>query len=126
MKTIKLSNSDEIAMVDDADFERVNKHTWRLKRGGANNKMLYVATTVRIGKKFKTILLHRFIMQPKDGFDVHHVRGNKLDNQQSELEIIDHFKHSNIYYGAEARAYAEHVEYHSEPEPEYDYDSIPF
>ena len=56
----------------------------------------------------------------------HHVKGNRLDNRREKLECIDHCVHALMFIGPEAKAYAEHVKFHQEPEPVYDYDSIPF
>ena len=104
---IPLTNSDKVVLIDAADDEQVSQYRWFLKH--ASNGRYYAARTVRLGKKFVTIWLHRFIMQPADGQDVHHLNGNKLDCRRSNLESIKHNAHGIEYYGAEARAADEYA-----------------
>lgn len=66
----------KFAIVEDDDFDRVNKYKWHLHpcgyaigRPGAKNK----------------ILLHRFIMDAQKGEDIDHINGNKLDNRRNNL-----------------------------------------
>lgn len=105
---IPLTNSDKVAIIDDADYERVSQHRWFLKHNGKGE--YYVARGIRQGKKIVCIYLHRFIMQPDDGFDVHHRNGNKLDCCRDNLECIEHTAHATMYYGAEAKAADEYAE----------------
>jgi len=109
MKTIPLTNSDKQAIVSDIDYERVMQYRWMLKHNGHGG--YYVARSVRRKKKIGTIHLHRFIMQPDDGYDVHHVNGNKLDCRRSKLECIEHALHSSIYKDPYALGWAEYMEY---------------
>lgn len=99
-KTIPLTNSDKIAIVSAEDYEQVSQHRWFLKK---SSNGWYVVRTVRLGKKFKTIRLHRFVMQAKDGYDIHHRNSDKLDCSRPNLEPIRHTAHANMYYGAEAK-----------------------
>ncbi len=77
MTTIPLSNGNGlVAIVDDEDFERVSRNTWRLTRTG------YVSTF--FSKKHK--LLHRTIMEITDrSIKIDHINGNKLDNRKENL-----------------------------------------
>lgn len=105
MRTIPLTNSDQTATVSDIDYERAMQYRWMLKHNGHGGH--YVARSVRRKSHVTTIHLHRFIMQPDDGYDVHHIHGDKLDCRRSELELIEHSLHSFMYYGAEAKAFNE-------------------
>ncbi len=67
------------AMVDAADFEWLNRHTWR-PAGGPTG---YAMATVD-GKR---TLMHRLIMNPPPGFVVDHFNGNKHDNRRSNLRV---------------------------------------
>jgi len=108
MKFIPLTNSDQQAIVSDIDYERVMQYRWMLKHNGHGG--YYVARSVRQKSNVATILLHRFIMQPDDGYDVHHKNGNKFDCSRSNLELIEHNLHAVAYVGAYARGWAAYME----------------
>lgn len=79
MITIKLSNVDEFAIVDD-DFpkEWLAKRWYKLKSG-------YPAFHwERRGKQF-IVLMHSIALPPKPGFYTDHINRNKLDNQTKNL-----------------------------------------
>lgn len=77
-----------VALVDDDDFERVNRFRWRLHpQGYAFRK------TTRGRGKHVTVLMHRFVMNAPDGMEVDHLHGNKLDNRKSELALITPLDH---------------------------------
>ena len=110
MKTIKLSNSESVVLVSDADFARVNKYKWFLKRAkgpaGSTEKYYYAARSVNMGNKpdgrqiTKTVWLHRFLKDEPEGLDVHHNNGDKLDCQQHNLEPISAVDHGSNFIGA--------------------------
>lgn len=81
---LNLTNTDKKAIIDDKHFGLVKLYTWRWKQCGANS--YYVATSIRVNKKWTTLYLHRLIMQPQPGMDVHHKNTNSLDNQEENLE----------------------------------------
>lgn len=81
---LPLSNTDKKAIIDDKNYDRVRKFKWFLKRVGSD--AYYVAASIRQNGKVKTIYLHRFIIQPKEGMDVHHKNTNTLDNQEENIE----------------------------------------
>lgn len=108
MKFIPLTNSDQQAIVSNIDYERVMQYRWMLKHNGHGG--YYAARSVRNKSKISTILLHRFIMQPDDGYDTHHKNGNKLDCSRGNLELIEHAHHASVYYGRYARGWAEYME----------------
>lgn len=79
MKKIKLRGKwgvGKFALIDDDDFERVSKKVWRLQKIG------YVSENHKTG-----ILMHRFILNAKEGEYVDHINHNKLDNQKRNIRI---------------------------------------
>jgi len=106
MKTIPLTNTDKQAIVSDIDYDRVMQYRWMLKHNGHGG--YYVARSVRRKRRIETVLLHRFIMIPDDGYDVHHRDGNKLDCSRGNLEPIEHSLHG--YKDSYAIGWANYVE----------------
>jgi len=69
------------ALVDDADYEALSRHMWRLhstgnyaERGGGSTK----------------VLMHREVICAKPGEYVDHINGNGLDNRRENLRICTH------------------------------------
>lgn len=106
MKTIILSNTDKVTIISDIDYERVSQYHWYLKSNGHGG--FYICRGVRRKSKVMAIYLHRFIMQPDDGYDIHHRDGDIFNNQRENLELIDHALHN--YKDPYARGWAEYVE----------------
>lgn len=81
MKTIKLKNGEE-ALVDDEDYEELNKYRWFCSNG-------YVVRGrySRETKKTSSVRIHRVIMNPPDYMDVDHINHNKLDNRKENLRV---------------------------------------
>jgi hypothetical protein len=97
-RAVSLSNSPELAFVDDEDYEWALQYTWRLKRSAYSE---YVCCTVREGRKFRTLRLHREIAKRRLGdlpvsVDVHHEGVSSLDNRWSVLEVADHQLHGGF------------------------------
>lgn len=91
MKEIKLTKGF-VALVDDEDYEKVNKIKWCYNGGYVKHN-----TTIRIEKhkyKTKTTLMHRLIMNPPDNMDIDHRNHNPLDNRKENLRICTH--HENM------------------------------
>lgn len=84
MKKIKLKSrqQDRDALVEDEDFELVNKHSWFYCNGYASS---YIGGYVN--SKKKQTKMHRMIMDAPWNKEVDHVNGNKLDNRRSNLRI---------------------------------------
>jgi HNH endonuclease/AP2 domain len=85
MKEIMLSQG-KIAIVDDCDFEIVNKYKWTYLQTGIYGEYAYRSAIVD-GKR-GPMLLHRFILGevPKD-MVIDHINGNGLDNRRENLRI---------------------------------------
>jgi len=74
--TIYLTRGKE-SIIDKEDYDRVNKYMWHTgNHGYASHK-----------NNSESLLLHRFIMSPKEGEYVDHINGNKLDNRKVNLRI---------------------------------------
>lgn len=76
-------SKDKTAIIDDEDFNRVNKFKWsyhsrlhlEYARGRVNGKMTY---------------LHRLIMNFPTKMEIDHINGNGLDNRKCNLRIVTH------------------------------------
>lgn len=79
MKQIKLTQG-QVALVDDADFERLKKYKWYAVKDGNT----YYAKTCNNGKHIK---MHRFILNPLPKFECDHINHNGLDNRRCNLRI---------------------------------------
>jgi hypothetical protein len=80
MKQIKVQT--KIALVDDEDFEELNKYKWFLNNTG------YAMHQFWKNNKPKHILMHRYILkQFNKGFITDHIDRNPLNNQKSNLRI---------------------------------------
>lgn len=81
MKEIKLNNSDKVALVDDEDFDLVNRHHWHLNI--RESGIEYAANSV--------ITMHRMIIGSPNFDDLYkkltidHKDRNALNNQKSNL-----------------------------------------
>ena len=82
MKKIKLSKnrySDiKYVLVDDQDFNFLDRFKWSLEQTGGKNGGYYVRTHIS---------MHRLILNPKDNELVDHKNRNSLDNRRSNLRI---------------------------------------
>jgi hypothetical protein len=80
MKKIKLTNGGH-AIVDDEDFDFLNKITWTRTKNG------YAARTIWKDGKDGKLLMHRVIMNTPKGKDTDHINMKKLDNRKQNLRI---------------------------------------
>jgi hypothetical protein len=80
MKKISLSKNNDFALVDESDFEWLNRDKWHLDEG-------YAVRTCYAGRKCK-VYMHRAIMGAfKPGIQVDHINQNKLDNRRCNLRF---------------------------------------
>lgn len=92
MKIVTLA-SGYIALVDDDDFEWINKKKWRVKKP-QDNRTVYSMASIYIGdSRCKSVYMHREIMakhfgaKSLDGMTIDHIDGNGLNNQKTNLRI---------------------------------------
>lgn len=81
MKRIALSGDlgrGKFALVDDDDYERINKHRWCLSDGYAMRK-------ITVNGKSVSERMHRVINNTPEGFSTDHVNTNRLDNRKENL-----------------------------------------
>lgn len=83
MKKIQLTKN-QYTVIDEEDFEKVSQYNWYFQSFG------YAARKVGGFKKQKTVLLHRFIMDAKQGEEIDHINGDKLDNRKENLRFCTH------------------------------------
>ena len=82
MKTINLTQG-KVALVDDEDFEELNKYKWFAFKNGNTFYALRSAKT--INKKRKVIYMHRVLANTPDGMNTDHKDRDGLNNQKSNL-----------------------------------------
>lgn len=83
MKEIKIVNKKHtniITLVDDKDYENLNQYNWIMRCG-------YVARVFYSGKKQRTLLMHRIIMNAGEKELIDHVNQNPLDNRKKNLRF---------------------------------------
>lgn len=68
------------ALVDDEDYERLSKYTWRLHSKG------YATRSSSTNGKETRLMMHREILETGE-FQVDHIDRNKLNNQKDNLRI---------------------------------------
>jgi len=89
VKEIALTRG-QVALVDDEDFERVNKYKWCAVWD--SGRRIYTARRAkrvreRENGKQGCIYLHRFVMDAPNGEDVDHRDHDPLNDQKSNLRI---------------------------------------
>jgi hypothetical protein len=108
MKEIKLADG-KIALVDDEDYEYLNKSKWFTMKGYNT----YYAVKTR-----KAIRMHRIILAVNDKM-VDHIDGNGLNNQKSNLRICNHSqnlqnsrrsKTKGVYYTGNVSGYRSRIQ----------------
>lgn len=80
------------AIVSDQDYELVSLFKWQAQ---VTNNGVYVRRKMlraegRPSGVFKSVFLHRFIMNAPDGMEVDHINGNPLDNRRENLRLCIH------------------------------------
>ena len=89
MKEIPLSQG-KIAIVDDDDFEKLNKHKWYALTDGRGHTHYVIRNSPRSSRHRNSIKMHRVIMNPPKGKEIDHINGNALDNRKENLRIVTH------------------------------------
>lgn len=77
MREIHLTKG-QIALIDDEDFDRVSAHKWHAYKSESS---WYASARI----DGKSVSLHSFIFQPKDGFVIDHRSGDGLNNCRANL-----------------------------------------
>jgi len=85
MKNIPLSQG-KFALVDDEDFEQLNKHKWFATKNHSGIWYARRNTNRTIGKR-KIILMHRKIMNCSSDMKIDHANHDGLDNRRCNIRI---------------------------------------
>lgn len=88
MKQILLTQG-KCAIVDDEDFNTLSQYQWNASQY-KNSKTWYAKRNNRVNGHQVTILMHRQIMNAKQGLSVDHINHNGLDNQKHNLRLCSH------------------------------------
>ena len=88
MRFIQLTQN-RCAIVDDADYERLNKFKWYAHKNGNTFYAIRKGTKDESGKQ-EMIYMHRFLLglNPNDPRQGDHRNHNGLDNRQGNLRIV--------------------------------------
>jgi len=68
------------ATVDAADYKEIRKHRWSVLRVGTK---VYAQTLIH----GRHVLMHRFLLRPRKGYQVDHIDSNGLNNCRSNLRV---------------------------------------
>lgn len=74
----------KFSKIDERDLQRVSQFTWSYGAQGAGPG--YASGRV----EGKSVLLHRFILNPPKGKQVDHINRDSLDNRRSNLRLASH------------------------------------
>jgi len=91
MRKIKLygrRGKDCFSLVDDEDFERVNKYKWFISKSG------YIRRNITVNRKASGQYIHRFIMIPPVGKHIDHINHDRLDNRKDNLRLVTNAQNS--------------------------------
>lgn len=81
----KIPVGDAWARIDRQDYKILSQYTWY-----KNNKGYAYTFILDSDGKRKGVLMHRLIMQPGAGLEIHHVNHKPLDNRRKNLIICTH------------------------------------
>lgn len=98
---------NQIALVDDSDFEEINKYRWNVFpvesennestdfTNEENNYKFYAQTAYkRVDKRYHVYMHVMILGKVKKGFVIDHINGNSLDNRLSNLREVTRQKNA--------------------------------
>ncbi len=72
---------NQIALVDDSDFEKVNQYRWGVHYQKCKDSTKFYAKCSKL-----KLYMHQFILKKaKKGYVIDHINGNSLDNRKNNL-----------------------------------------
>lgn len=85
MRYIELTQNKK-AIVDDEDYEQLNSIKWKYHKTGYAVRNQWFPGD----KRYRTLRMHRIIMNNPIGLVVDHINGDSLDNRRSNLRVCRH------------------------------------
>lgn len=82
--SIPLASNKGFALIDAEDYGRISKHRWYLLK---KKHTSYAITSIKTEGKWKTVRMHRLIMDAPKNKDVDHWDRNGLNNQKHNLRV---------------------------------------
>lgn len=82
------------AIVDIRDYHWLSRFRWKIKRSKYCD---YAVRVIRREGKQYELKMHREIVHPAAGMQVHHKNRNSLDNRRCNLEEIHPHDHTQIH-----------------------------
>jgi hypothetical protein len=86
MPQLSLLTQGRAALVDDADYLLLSRHKWHYHRSGYAARSEYIGTG-RKDNRFRTVYMHRVIIDAPPGAVVDHINGDRLDNRRVNLRL---------------------------------------
>ena len=71
---LKISKSDDVVLIDDEDYEMLNRYFWNPDNRG------YVKTNIKTDNGYTTKRVHQFLINTPKGMHTDHIDGDKLNN----------------------------------------------
>ena len=89
MKKIRLKNSRKVTVVDDHNFDQLNQYLWFEKKDPDSRTSYAYRSIEQPDGTVCYFQMHRVIMglSTGDGFEVDHIDGDGLNNQESNLRV---------------------------------------
>lgn len=87
MKTIFAGK--QAVKISDQDFDLVSMYKWR-----SNGRYAIASVWLKDKRKYKTVLMHRLIMDTPKGMLTDHRDGDTFNNQRENLRICTHAENS--------------------------------
>lgn len=80
----------KVALVDDADYDRIAPHKWVARPSDQSAERWYAYRSQAIPGSPKTLYMHRSVLLAPAHLLVDHVNGDGLDNRRSNLRLATH------------------------------------
>jgi len=74
----------QVTIVDDENYEWLARHKWQARK---DYNTFYAVRNMRTATGWRTLLMHREILNPPEGLQTDHIDGNGLNNQRANLRI---------------------------------------
>lgn len=82
------------ALVDDADFDELNKFKWYALQTKEKGQYYAARHTPKINGKRNLVFMHRSLLNPPIEMETDHVNRNKLDNRRENLRVATRSQNS--------------------------------